>query len=142
MVCGAVTVVVGTAVAASRWSNHDPTLPKASCGSAVTFDVDGETRITTAQPGALTCFDTAARGCGSASIQVAERGVDARTTYVFSIEPGGAACQAVELSQHYSAISNHSGRISSLTCHNLAATSAGVTFTCGGQAVLIPASVH
>ena len=106
----------------------------------MTHRIDGETAIITADPGALTCFYTAARTCGSGSIQVVEMGVDAGTTYVFRVEPGGAACQAVELSQDYSATGS-TGQVSSLTCGRIAVTSRGATFTCGGEGVLIPAAV-
>jgi hypothetical protein len=117
-------------------------LPTASCGSAVTHLVDGDTTILQAGPDTLNCFDTAARNCESASIQVTEMGVDTGTTYVFTIEPGGAACRATELSQLYSPNFGGSiGQVNSQSCGAIAVTSRGVTFNCGGRDVLIPAAV-
>jgi hypothetical protein len=119
-----------------------PELPTASCGSAATFRIDGETRILTAGPHTLDCFEAAARACTSASIEVVERGVDTGTNHVFTIEPGGTACQVVELSQYYSAnFGGSTGPVDSATCVGVAVTSRGVTFSCGGQEVLIPAAI-
>lgn len=142
LICCAMVVIVGAALAVSlRGDQGSKVLPKASCGSAVTHRLDTSTTIITAQPGALACFNTAARSCGPASIQLVEMGVDTGTTYVFRIEPGGAACQAVESSQDYSAnFGGSTSQVSSLTCSKITATTKGVTLTCGGQDVLIPAT--
>lgn len=134
----AVTWPFGQHTAGQHWT----ALPKASCGSATTHGVNGDTQVLLADPGALTCFGTAARGCRSASVEVNEFGVDTGTTYVFIIEPGGTACQVTELSQYYSANGGGStGPLIAATCLRTAVTGTGVTLTCGGQDVLIPAAV-
>jgi hypothetical protein len=108
----------------------------------MTHRVDNDTTIIAADPGALTCFDTAARGCRPASIRVVEMGVDTGTTYVFGIESGSAACAVAELTQSYSAnFGGSTSQVSSLTCRRTAVTGRGVTLTCSGQNVLIPATV-
>ena len=123
-------------------------LPRASCGSATTHRVDNLTTIIAADPGALSCFETAARSCGSASLRVVEMGVDAGYMHVFIIERsgiaerGGAPCLVTELSQGYSARFGESAdQVSSLTCRMTAATGAGVGLRCGGRDVVIPAVV-
>ena len=117
-------------------------LPKASCGSAATHRVDGDTQLLAADPGALTCFGAAARGCRPASIEVHEIGVDTGTTYVFAIGRGGTACQVTELSQYYSAnFGGSTGPVTAMACRRTAVTGRGVTLACAGQNVLIPSAV-
>lgn len=121
---------------------HVTVLPKATCGSATTHFLNAGTQVLGADPGALTCFGTAARGCRAASIGVTEMGVDTGTMYVFTIEHGGTACQVTELSQYYSAnFGGSTGPVSTVTCLRTAVTARGVTLTCGGQQVLIPSAV-
>ena len=144
IICGAVVVVAG-AVLVAIWRGDDDAkaLPKASCGVATTHRLDGDTTILAADPGALTCFETAARACRSASIQVGETGVDAGTAYVFTIDSGGAPCHGTEQSQDRSAnFGGSTGRVHSVSCSRIAVTSRGVTLSCGGRDVLIPATVH
>lgn len=142
-ICCAAVVAAGAVLAEHWWVDRRANeLPMAGCGTAVTHRLDGDTQLISAQPGALTCFDTAAHSCASASIQLTERGVDAGIRYVFRIEPGGSPCHAVELSQDYSAnFGGSSGEVKSLTCSTVAVTAKGVAFTCGGQDVLIPAEL-
>jgi hypothetical protein len=117
-------------------------LPKASCGFARTHRIDADTEIIIADAGALKCFDTAARSCGSASILVNEMGADAGTTYVFEIEPGGATCHVIELSQDYSAnFGGSTGQVNSVACSGISVTGRGVMLTCGGRDLQIPAVV-
>ena len=117
-------------------------LPKPSCGSAGTHRVDGDTQVFAADPGALTCFGVAARGCRLASIEVHEMGVDTGTTYVFLIERGGTACQVTELAQYYSAnFGGSAGPVNAMACRRTAVTGQGVMLSCGGQHVLIPSAV-
>jgi hypothetical protein len=69
-------------------------------------------------------------------------GIDTGTGYVFTIEPGPAACQVTELSQDYCA--NFGGgrsHVSAMPCRRTAVTHRGVALCCGGQDVLIPARV-
>ena len=150
--CAVIAGVVGVLAALWRTGQHTTgryatgqhvtVLPKASCGSAVTHRVDGGTQVLTADPGALTCFAAAARGCRPASVEVVEMGVDTGTTYVFVIERDGAACQVTELAQDYSAnFGGSTGPVNAVTCLRTAVTGRGVTLTCGGQDVLIPSAV-
>ena len=150
-----VVIIIGCAVVAAAgaltatWpfgqhatGQHWTALPKASCGSATTHGVNSDTQVLIADPGALNCFGAAARSCKSASVEVTDMGVDTGTTYVFIIEPGGTACQVTELSQYYSANGGGStGPVSAVSCLKPAVTGTGVTLTCGGQDVLIPAAV-
>jgi hypothetical protein len=142
-------VVAAAAALAVSWpfgqhaaSQHWTALPKASCGSASAHFVNSDTQVLLADPGALTCFGTAARTCKSASVEVTAMGVDTGTNYVFIIEPGGTACQVTELSQYYSAnFGGSTGPVQATTCLKTAVTGAGVTLSCGGQNVLIPSAV-
>ena len=69
-------------------------------------------------------------------------GVDTGTTYVFIIGPGGTTCQVTELTQFYSAnFGGSTGPVNSVACRRADVTARGVTLTCGGQDVLIPAAV-
>ena len=142
VVAAAATLAVTWPSGAHATGQHWTALPKASCGSATTHGVNGDTQVFVADPGALTCFGVAARGCKSASVEVNEFGVDTGTTYVFIVEPGGTACQVTELSQYYSANGGGStGPLQAVTCLRTAVTGAGVTLACSGQDVLIPAAV-
>lgn len=117
-------------------------LPAATCGSATTRGVNADTRVLSADKGALTCFATAARHCRAASLAVTDLGVDAGTRYVFALTPGGTGCPVTELSQSYSANpGGPTGSVTTAACHLAAVTSAGVTLRCAGGDVLIPGTV-
>jgi hypothetical protein len=140
--CAVIVAAAGALTAAWRIGQHAVVLPKASCGSATTHFVDGGTQVLSADPGALACFGAAARGCRFASIELNEMGTDTGTTYVFTIDRGGTACQVTELSQYYSAnFGGSTGPVTAVTCRRTAVTGRGVTLTCGGQDVLIPSAV-
>ncbi|MBS2537172.1 hypothetical protein KGQ20_30890 [Catenulispora sp. NF23] len=136
-----VVLAAGSAVAATQLGGHNAqtALPKASCGSAITRAVTADTSVTSADPGALTCFQAAARTCSPAAVQVSQRGIDAGRTYVFQIKSGGATCQVDELSQGYLE-PDKPGQVQSVTCDRAGVTTEGVTLTCGGQTVLIPST--
>jgi hypothetical protein len=137
---GAVIVAAIGALAGWRLSQH-AALPHASCGHAVTHSLDASTHALGADPGALTCFTAAARNCRAASIEMTEMGVDAGTNFVFSIDPGGKACQVTELSQGYSAnFGGSAGPVITASCQLAAVGGNGVTLGCGGQDVLIPST--
>lgn len=141
---GGVAVVVlaaGTAVAATQLGHHkaDTALPKATCGSAITRALNADTVVIAADPGALSCFDGAARACDPAALQVVARGIDAGTTYVFRIESGGSACRVTELSQTYVEPRRH-GPVKSVSCERTGVSAVGVNLSCEGQDVLIPAA--
>lgn len=69
-------------------------------------------------------------------------GVDTGTNYVFSIRPGGAACQVMETSQAYSAnFGGGEGPVSTTQCRLTAVTLAGVELNCDGGDEQIPAAV-
>jgi len=140
---GAAVVVVaaGTAVAATQLGHHGAgtTSAAANCGSATARSVDASTVVTTADPGALTCFYNAARACRPASVQIVARGVDAGTDYVFKVDSGGKACRVTESSQTYVEPARH-GPVRSVTCDRTGVTDVGVTLSCGGQDVLIPSA--
>lgn len=143
IICAAIVAAGAALFVGRRIENHaDTTLPSASCGRVTTHLLNGGTVLLQADRGALTCFGTAARMCRSASIEVWEMGVDAGTGYVFSIEPGGTACQAMRLSQDVGF--NFGGSRSGITataCPKVAVTGKGVVLACGGQTILIPATV-
>jgi hypothetical protein len=140
--CVVVAAAAVALTAAWRTGQHATMPPKASCGSATTHRVDGDTQVLAADPGALTCFGAAARGCRSASIEVDEMGVDTGTTYFFTIERGGTPCQVTELTQDYSAnFGGSTGPVNAAACRRTTVTGRGVTLTCGGQDVLIPSAV-
>jgi hypothetical protein len=118
------------------------TLPRASCGSAVTHKLAGDTEILRADPGALTCFSTAAGGCRAATIKVVDMGVDTGTDYVFTIDPGGTGCLVLEQSQDYSAnFGGSTGPITATSCQRSAVNRNGVVLRCNKLDVLIPATV-
>jgi hypothetical protein len=136
-----ITAAIG-ALAGWRLSQHAAALPHASCGGAVTHSLDSSTHALGADRGALTCFTAAARTCRAASIEITEMGTDAGTTFVFSIDPGGTACQVSELSQDYSAnFGGSAGPVITTSCRLGAVTGSGVTLGCGRQDVLIPAAL-
>jgi hypothetical protein len=117
-------------------------MPQARCGSAVTHGVDGDTQLLSADPGALSCFSAAARVCKPGSIEVTEMGVDTGTDYVFTIEPGGTTCRVTEVSQAYSAnFGGSHGQARTTPCRRTAVTGTGVTLSCDGRDVFIPARV-
>jgi hypothetical protein len=133
---------VGALLITWRIIRHAATLPQASCGTATTHFINGETQFFRADPGALTCFSAAVRACRAASIRVDAMGVDTGTRYVFTIEPGGAACQVTELSQDYwASFGGGRSRVSARPCRRTAVTGRGVSLSCDGQDVLIPANV-
>ena len=157
IILGSAAVVVlaaGTAVAATQLGHHassstgtgadsgtgsGTTLPTANCGSATARSVGASTVVTMADPGALTCFYNAARACHPAAVQLVARGVDAGTAYVFKIESVGKSCRVTESSQTYVEPGRH-GPVRSVTCDQPDVTQEGVTLTCGGQGVLVPAA--
>jgi hypothetical protein len=117
-------------------------MPQARCGSAVTHGLDGHTQLLRADPGALSCFSAAVRACKPGSIKVTEMGVDTGTDYVFTIEPGGTTCRVTEVSQAYSAnFGGSQGPVYTTSCRRTAVTGAGVTLSCDGRDVFIPARV-
>lgn len=148
IICAIIVAAVGAAAAASRHSAHPTTLPRPSCGSAVTHFLTDDTQFLVADHGALACFVKAARECRSASLGVTEMGVDTGTDYVFAIEPGGKKCQVTESRLYYSAnFGGSRGDVRTVHCRRAAVTSAGVVLKCAGLDVLIPAkakgsSVH
>lgn len=140
IVCAAVAAGSGGLVAGC--SQQPAALPKARCGSAVTHFLTADTQLFGARRGALTCFATAARHCRAASLGVTEMGVDTGTSHVFTIVPGGSPCRVTETSQYYSAnFGGSSGPVVTRSCRLTGVTGKGVTLSCGGRAVLIPAKV-
>lgn len=121
-------------------SRDTTTLPRANCGSASAHLLNGATQILRANSGALTCFSAAARGCQAASIEVTAFGVDAGTSNVFTIAPGGTPCLVTRLSQDYR-VRGFQGPVSTASCRRMAVTSKGVMLSCAGQDVLIPVTV-
>ena len=142
-ICAAFVAASVALFVAWRIDQHaDMTMPQATCGTVVTHLLTDHTQLLQAYHGALTCFSAAARKCRSASIAVWEMGVDAGTSYVFSIDPGGTACQATQLSQDRGF--NFGGSLSQITttqCPKITATGNGVNLHCGGADVLIPATL-
>jgi len=123
-------------------TQHPATLPQVNCGAAWTHFVNSDSQFFGADHGTLTCFNTAARECRPATIHVTEMGVDTGTDLTFTIKPGGTSCQVIEQSQYYSANGGGShGPVLTTACHRTTVTSRGVSLTCSGQAVLIPAKV-
>jgi hypothetical protein len=141
----AVIVAAAAAAALISWqvSQQQTAAPPAACGSASTHNLNGQTQLLGADHGALTCFDAAARACKPASLRVTDFGVDTGTDYVFTIESGGPSCQVTERSNFYSANGGGStGPVSTTTCLRTAVTGEGVSLSCAGQDVLIPAHVQ
>jgi hypothetical protein len=117
-------------------------LPAATCGRISTHGLNTATQVFSADKGALTCFQAAARLCKTASIAVTEMGVDTGTNHVFAIDPGGKGCAVTEVSQYYSAnFGGSHGKVGSTRCSVAAVGSGGVTLACDGQRLLIPAAV-
>jgi len=143
IICAVIVAVAGAAAAAWRISHHPAALPRARCGSAATHFLTSHTQLLRADPGALTCFVTAARECRSASLGVTELGVDTGTDYVFIIEPGSTSCQVTEQRQDYSAnFGGSQDAVSTVPCRRTAVTRSGVALSCGGRDVLIPAQLN
>ena len=134
--------VVGTAVAGCAANGAQATLPRATCGGAVTHDLSAATQLLSADRGALACFGNAARHCTAASLAVTSIGIDAGTDYVFSVTPGGKPCQVTELSQGYSAnFGGSTGPVVTAGCLLTGPAGPDVALDCGGQHLLIPATV-
>ena len=69
-------------------------------------------------------------------------GVDTGTNYVFTIKPSGTGCQVTEWNQAYSAgLPGLKRPVSATACRLTAVTAAGVTVSCAGRNLLIPATV-
>ncbi len=140
--CAVFVAAISALIVTWRLSQHATALPKASCGSAVTHSVDGGTQLLSADPGAPGCFSKAAAACRAGSIAVTEMGTDIGTDYVFTVEPGGTACQVTEASQDWSVnFGGSQGPVNTTSCRRTSVTGRGVTLSCGGQDVLIPARV-
>jgi hypothetical protein len=148
IICAVIVAVAG--VAAATWPGHHPAAPRhhpaalarPTCGSASTHFLTADSKLLRADPGALNCFVRAARECKPASLAVTEMGVDAGTSYVFIIEPGRPSCEVTEQRQDYSAnFGGSQGAVMTVRCRQTAVTPTGVTLSCGGRAVLIPAKV-
>ena len=67
-------------------------------------------------------------------------GVDSRTDYVFTIGPGGTACQVTGPSQDYGG-PDWRGPVRTVPFRLITVTGRGVMLRCGGMDVLIPATV-
>jgi hypothetical protein len=143
ILCAVIVAAAAAVVITWRVSQHQTAAPPASCGSAVTHFLNGQTHLLGADHGALTCFDAAAKSCRPASLHVTEMGVDTGTDYTFTIESGGASCRVTEQSNFYSANGGGStGPVTTTSCLRTAVTDAGVSLSCAGQDVLIPAKVQ
>jgi hypothetical protein len=142
IVCAVVMAAVGGLVTwlVTRPVTRPVTLPHASCGRAWTHLLDSSNHFLGAEPGALGCFSTAARRCSSASIAVTEWGIDTGTNYVFVIASGRPLCKVTELSRDYGLVKGLSP-VTSVACRLTAVASEGVMLNCGGQGLLIPATV-
>lgn len=140
--CALVIAGGGTAVTAWHISHHHAALQRASCGSALTHLLSRDTQFLSAEPGSLACFVQAARNCRSASIAITEMGVDSGTDYVFILTPAKPSCAVTEQSQDYSAnFGGSRSAVSTVPCRRIAVTLGGVTLSCRGQTVLLPARV-
>ena len=148
ILCAVIVAAAAAALITWRVSQHQTAAPPAACGSASTHAVNGQTHLLSADRGALTCFDAAVRACKPASLHVIDMGVDTGTDYVFTIEGGAseggaASCRVTEASNFYSANGGGStGPVTTTSCLRTAATGEGVSLSCAGQDVLIPAQVH
>jgi len=117
-------------------------LPKASCGSALTHGLNSRTQLLRSDPGALSCFRTAAKACKTAGLAVTEMGVDTGTSDVIIVEPSGADCRVTLWQQGYSANGGGSkSKVSATPCHLGTVTNADVRLSCAGENLLIPAKV-
>jgi len=139
--CG-LAVIAGGTLAGCGVSQRAVTPPAVSCGSAVTHFLTARTQLLSAHPGTLPCFYKAARNCHSASISVTAMGVDTGTHYVFAIQPGTRPCLVIEHSQ-FSMVSGgvRRGPVITTQCRVVAAAGEGVTLSCGGRDILIPAEL-
>jgi hypothetical protein len=142
VICALIVAAGGAALTGWRISSHPVTLQRASCGSAATHFLTGHTQVFQAGPGSLTCFTRAARDCNPASIGINELGEDSGTDYVFIITPAKPSCQVTEQRQDYSAnFGGSHGAVISQGCRRVAVTASGVTLSCRGRDVLVPARV-
>jgi hypothetical protein len=119
-------------------------LPGASCGTAITHNLGGDTQILSeSDTSTLGCFAAAARRCKAASVGVTAMGVDSGVKYVFVIRSGGSPCQMTELSQSYGWTGGRlsTGPVMSVACRRTIAKAGGVMLSCARLAVLIPAAV-
>jgi hypothetical protein len=117
-------------------------LPKASCGSALTHGLNSQTQLLRSDPGALTCFHGAAKTCKTAGLAVTAMGVDTGTNNVITIERTGSGCEVTLWHQAYSANGGgFKGKVATTTCKLSTVTGGGVTLSCAGVKVLIPAKV-
>jgi hypothetical protein len=146
IVITAATAIGAAGTAGCSSSSGTAVLPAASCGSAVTHGVTASTQVLGLQPASsLRCFTAAARHCTHASLLVTDMGTDTGTDDLFTITTAAGApstCAVTEASQGYSA--NFGGSTSPVqTTHCTIATVArqGVTLSCAGQPILIPAAV-
>jgi len=141
-VCAA-AVIAGEVLAGCGNSHGAVMLPQVSCGSAATHALNDRTQLLSASPGALPCFDAAARKCRAASISVVAMGVDAGTHYVFMIKPGTDPCQITERSQFYLVSGGmRRGPVITRHCRVGAVTARGVSLSCDGQPpLLVPVTV-
>jgi hypothetical protein len=142
------------AAAASGCGSDVPTLPEASCGSAVTSAFTGGAPfiVGSADHGSLACFTAAARACKPASILIVEVQVDTGTDELFGIDRGGqpGRCPVTVLEQPYSMElgkykvpgGNYVGDITTTHCRVASVTAAGVLISCAGQPVIIPPTVN
>lgn len=121
----------------------DEALPRASCGSAVTHVLNGDTKALDASPNALSCFQEAARACRSASIRVTESKIDWGSDHLLTVERGKRPCHATMLSQEWSANSGGwRGQVTSAPCARVEVTGRGVVLSCAGGVYLVPAVVY
>jgi hypothetical protein len=156
ILCTAIVAAIAGVVVGLQVSHHQTAQTAArpvSCGSTWTHSVSGHMQLLGADHGALTCFDAAVRACKPASLHVIDMGVDTGTDYVFTIEGGAnegganeggaASCRVTEASNFYSANGGGStGPVTTTSCLRTAVTGAGVSLSCAGQDLLIPAKVH
>jgi hypothetical protein len=142
IICAVIVAVAGATAGAWKISRPPTALPQANCGSVVTHFLTSDTRILSADRGALTCFVSAARTCRSASLRVTEMGVDAGTDFVFSVEPGKTPCQVIEQRQDYSAnFGGSQGAVTTVQCRRATVTTSGLMLRCGDREELIPTAV-
>jgi hypothetical protein len=118
------------------WSATHKALPQASCGWV---GYDGGRVVGSQDPGALTCFNADAQACKPGSIGLHEAQADTTTSEVYTIVPGGSPCQVADTSQEYFVSLHRTGPVTTESCHVAAVTGNGVTLSCSGQDVLIPA---
>jgi hypothetical protein len=117
-------------------------LPKASWVRLLTHGLNSRTQLLRSDPGALSCFRTAAKACKAARLAVTEMGVDSGTSDVIIVESSGAACRVSLWQQGYSANGGGSkSKVSATPCRLGTVTNAGVRLSCAGENLLIPANV-